>query len=56
MKPFLTFEAEILEVIDALGVHELHEHSGRPSVGVAEVTLQGDVIVLDGPAAEAVLV
>lgn len=52
----LTFETEILEVIDALGIDELHELSRGSPVGIAEMALQSHVIVLDRSAGEAMLV
>lgn len=49
------FQAEILEVVDTLGVHELDELSGGAPIRVAELALKGHVVVLDGAACEAVL-
>ena len=51
-----TFETEILEVVDALRVDELHELSGGAPIGVAKMALQRHVIVLHGAAGEAMLV
>lgn len=52
----LWLQAEILKVIGAGGVHQLHELSTGSAVGVAQHALHVVVIVLDGPAGEALLV
>lgn len=41
------FQAEILEVVDALRIDELHILAGRPSIGVAENALHVVVVVFD---------
>lgn len=41
----VAFQAEIFEVVDALRVHELDELAGGAAVGVAQLALQGDVVV-----------
>lgn len=53
---YFTFQTEIFEIIDALGVHELHVLPGRSSIGIAQVTLQSYVIIFDGAAGETVFV
>lgn len=53
---YFTFQTEIFEIIDALGVHELHVLAGRSSIGIAQVTLQSHVIIFDGATGETVFV
>lgn len=52
----LTLQTEILEIIHPLGVHELHVLTRGSSIGVAQVALQGYVIVLHRSTGEPVLV
>lgn len=51
-----TFQTQIFEIIDTLGIHELHVLPGRSSIGIAQVTLQSYVIIFDGTTGETVLV
>lgn len=54
--PIFTFQAQIFEIIDTLGIHELHVLPGRSSIGIAQVTLQCYVIIFDGTTGETVFV
>lgn len=53
---YFTFQTQIFEIIDTLGIHELHVLPGRSSIGIAQVTLQSYVIIFDGTTGETVLV
>ena len=51
----LPCQAEVLEVVDALGVHQLQRLKvvdGRPAIIVGQATLQRHVVVLHAPAHE----
>lgn len=51
----VAFQAEVFEIVDTLGVHELDELAGGAAIGVAQLTLQGDVVVFGGAACETML-
>lgn len=50
-----TFQAEVFEIIDAGSVDKLNVLSHGSSVGIAQVTLQRDIVVFYGSAREAML-
>lgn len=52
----LRLQAQILKVVGAGRVHELHKLAGRASIGIAQHALHVIVVVLDGPADEPFLV
>jgi hypothetical protein len=51
----VSFQAETFEVVHPLSVHKLDELTSGASVRVAQLTLQGHVVVLDGSASETML-